>query len=804
MSRASDNEALYVVANAIRDRCLAVDDSLFTPGASIWAETTSDEVARAVAQDDTSGRDFAEKLSDHLASLSPAAVQLGAEILYVVLLPESDTGVDRKAEHVERILALLPDGVTMPEELRLALGQGFAKYGQGGRAHRHEAVRYLARFAREWKRTGSDERGTLLEDPWAFRQFVSNVQSERADTERSALLHLIFPDEFEPIVSQRMKTKIAAGFPELVKEPDSPLDRRLADIRAALEPQHGPGFDFWKEDLKAVWDPDDASSSDDDANGGGRIGQQAVEAAIRALASTKLKPASESMLRVFLAFKAIHRDGSTDAVTGPDIERVVKELFTLIPTPPDTADNKMSGTIRLRGTGTGRPDWMRNDSYRGAFQNNAGPKGAARVMFVDDDWHKPLRGEALDSVVASLDSTRNAWPPRDAIAAIAVRDEIFDPRASWAVVEAAARTKFGVSEDEWEALTAPASLSGGPFDGKPWNPVDLSPDLRPPGAEHVRQSEQQIEELPERLAKEVERVVDALSSYGRHAIVALVGVPGTSKSHVARLAARAFASEGCLREIQFSPSYTYEEFMEGPRYAEGMRVKIVPGAFLELNARAAGDPGSQYVLLIEELTRADVPRVLGELLTFIEYREEADVFSTLYSRDEVTRIAPNVAILATYNPIDRSAINVDAALIRRLRILDFPPDMALLREILNDNGVDSLVIDRLVEMFKACREVTPERFEETMPFGHAIFASVSSEADLFTLWHQTIKHILVRPHAGRNELYPTIAEHYPWRESANVSVVQGEGAARAPRGDPVPAEAGERAETDEGDSDQQA
>lgn len=770
MSRVSGNDALYVVTDAFRDRCLARDDSLFTPGRPIWTAQAAEYVATAVAEDDRSSREFVEKLVDHLTALPAGSIQLGAEILYLVLLPEYDTGAPRKLEHITRTLSLLSDDVEVPVDLRLALGRGFAKYGQGGRAHRHEAIRYTARFALDWKQLSGADREAMLVDPWMFRDFLFTVESERADTQRSALLHIVFPDTFESIVSRSAKERIVAGFSDYVSDPDAPLDRQLADIRSGLETDYGEGFDYWRPELKEIWDPEDSSSPGEETSAG-LLAHSAVEAAVRALAATKLKPASESMLRVFLAFKAIHRDEIRETVTGQDIEHVVKELFTLLPTPPGVLDSKVTGTIRLHGNKAGGPDWMRNDSYRGSFQNNAGPKGTARILFADDDWHKPLNEDAIDTVVANFDANRNTWPPRDVLAAIALRNDVVDPDATWTDLEVVARERFGVSEDEWDAVTSPPVLSVPPLGGPPWDPSRLAADLRPPGAEHAERSERQIEELPERLAREVERVMAALTSYGRTAIVALAGVPGTSKSHVARLAARTFASEGCLTEIQFSPGYTYEEFMEGPRYGEEMKVEIMQGAFLELNWRANHDPANQYVMLIEEFTRADLPRVLGELLTFVEYRDEDDDFTTLYTRDATTRVAQNLALLATYNPSDRSAVSLDAALIRRLRILDFPPDMPLLREILQDNGIDSRVSEQLVAMFEACRVAAGDRFDETMPFGHAMFASVSSESDLHGLWHERIKHMLVRPHAPRHELYPTIVEHYPWHQDASASVV---------------------------------
>ena len=526
-----------------------------------------------------------------------------------------------------------------------------------------------------------------------------------------------------------------------------------------------------------------------DTDSSRRIAHAAVEAATRALVNTKLKTQSESMLRTFLGFKAIHRDGIQSTVDTPVIKRAVEELFTVLPTPVGVPEKKFSGTIALRGS-QGRPVWLRNDTYRGSFLDYAGPTSPGRSMFQGEDWRNPMQDDAVERVTETMSGPPYAWPPRDALAAIALRNDPLDPALGWSQLMDLARKRFGLSADEWEKLTSPPALEVQPFDGDPWDPVKLSRALQPPGAEKAERSEKQIEELAPHLASQVERVLDALAKHGQRAIVALAGVPGTSKSHVARIAARAFASEGCLREIQFSPGYTYEEFMEGPRYGNEMEVEVVAGAFLELNGRALEDPGSQYVFLIEEFTRADLPRVLGELLTYVEYRDEDDLFTTMYRRDEPSRIAPNVAILATYNPTDRSAVNVDAALLRRMRVLDFPPNMKLLGEILTENGVDPQVIGRLVSMFDACRQVTgPDRFEETMPFGHAVFASVEDEPGLHELWHQELKRMLVRPHAPRHELYDTIVEHYPWHSSPSASVVVPAQAA-TPQAEEEPASAG--------------
>lgn len=499
-----------------------------------------------------------------------------------------------------------------------------------------------------------------------------------------------------------------------------------------------------------------------------RIAHSAVESAIRSLAGTQLRPKTDSMLRAFLGFKAIHRDGIADGVDGSDLKRVVEELFTVLPTPTNVNEARYSGTISLRGS-QGKPKWFRNDTYRGSFQDYVGPESPGRIMFEDDDYHRPMRSDAIEAVVETLAGNHYQWPARDALAAIALRNTPLDPTLTWSELCDLARQRFGLDVDEWEKVTSPPTMGTEPFAGDAWDPAKLAPELRPPGAEKAVESERQVGQLPPSLRDHVERVLTALEEHADHAIIALAGVPGTSKSFTAKIAAETFASKGCLREIQFSSGYTYEEFIEGPRYGKGMQVEVKAGAFLELNERALKDPGHQYVLLIEELTRADVPRVFGELLTYVEYRGKENEFTTMYERDRNIWIAPNIAILATYNPADRSAVNIDAALVRRMRILDFPPSVELLEEILAENGLDAAVIARLRAMFEACREMAgAERFDETMPFGHAVFAKVAVEEDLHTLWHEQLKRILVRPHTPRNEFYDTIIEHYPWVAASAV------------------------------------
>lgn len=262
--------------------------------------------------------------------------------------------------------------------------------------------------------------------------------------------------------------------------------------------------------------------------------------------------------------------------------------------------------------------------------------------------------------------------------------------------------------------------------------------------------------------KTIGRVVDACTAHGSTSVIALAGAPGTGKSFIAQIASQRFTQEPTLvREIQFHPSYTYEEFVEGMRIDAKGAVEALPGVFTEWNERALDDPSRRYVLLIEELTRANVSAVLGELMTYIEHRQRP--FLTMYSRRSLT-VAKNLTLIATYNPTDRSAIDLDGALLRRLRIIDFKPSAEQLGEMLTDR-LPPLVISALADLFRRCQEQFPDDYDALIPFGHGVFSEVKSEADLSDLWHQRLVKFLRRPIHGPHPLAEIIEANFPWKNS---------------------------------------
>ena len=150
-----------------------------------------------------------------------------------------------------------------------------------------------------------------------------------------------------------------------------------------------------------------------------------------------------------------------------------------------------------------------------------------------------------------------------------------------------------------------------------------------------------------------------------------------------------------LTRVTFHPTYSYEDFIEGYKPTEsgngGLELTMRDGVFKRVCDAASAHPEQDYVLLIDEINRGNVPKIFGELITLIE-KDKRGIPFTLPQSGRSFVVPPNVYILATMNTADRSIHVLDAALRRRFGFVELLPDPT----VLAGASVGSLSLDEFL------------------------------------------------------------------------------------------------------------
>jgi 5-methylcytosine-specific restriction protein B len=171
--------------------------------------------------------------------------------------------------------------------------------------------------------------------------------------------------------------------------------------------------------------------------------------------------------------------------------------------------------------------------------------------------------------------------------------------------------------------------------------------------------------------------------------------------------------------IQFHPAYSYEDFVRGivaeTTESGNVSYQVENKILADFAQKATDNPNGNYVLIIDEINRANLPSVLGELIYALEYRNEPVTSMYEYEGEREIALPKNLFIIGTMNTADRSVGHIDYAIRRRFAFVDILPDENVIQ-----NPIAKNLFNEIKSLF-GNEFLSPDFKAKDVMIGHSYF-----------------------------------------------------------------------------------
>jgi 5-methylcytosine-specific restriction protein B len=695
-----DDTAVLKAASDWRDQCLVDDGSLFSTH-RVWASAGLAALQRSyIESPDEGDRTFIEKLADQLRDCEPVAKQLAGEMLWVMCLFPNPAAMksDTKRELIKTVWDWSGESLLVTHPLLGApLDIGVGRPGVAFATRRWAEFAYLIRVTQRIKSFVVDGRSQVLSDPWKFAAVLDEVAGDENPQLRHILRYLLFPDAFEPSATGRDKREIVASFRGLaIKAVRSlspvAIDQALLEIRQAEEKKRGSTerLSFYRTPLIDVWRPD-------------------VE-----------EIPSSTEVRYWKIAPGPNADLWEESLAGGYIPIGWSELGDLSECDRKEFDRRVAEQLKAH------PDWTRErlEQVWRFSEIRQGDRICAN------------RGTTEVLGVGTVTGDYYFEPDAEYSHRLPVRwDDIIPRRVSqlgWR------RTLIELDEEKFRQIL------GMPTNGVREPGPDVAGHQTAKAAEPYSEDEALTELFIER--SEFASIVLAL---GTKMNVIVQGPPGVGKTFFARRLAYSLLKEkdpSRVGMVQFHQAYSYEDFVQGYR-PTGSGFALRGGVFFDFAAKAHRDPDRKYVFIIDEVNRANLSKVFGELMMLIEKdkRSKEWAIPLAYSAPESDPffVPKNLHLIGLMNTADRSLSMVDYALRRRFVFFDLAPGLNTprFREFLEARRASKALVDRIVDRIGQLNaEISADRVNLGPGFcvGHSFFSSFENGEFPDEAWYRGV------------------------------------------------------------------